>query len=80
MYKREYAQTTLQLICHRTLCANRNCCALKPTLGRNFEVVDEERTEARALEVNARCILKERERNSLWRVDYSKCERKSQFE
>jgi len=43
---------------HHTLCANLNCCALKPAAGRNFEAVDD-RTEARALEVNARCILED---------------------
>jgi hypothetical protein len=32
---------------------------LRPVAGRNFEAAEVERTEALALDVNARCILKE---------------------
>lgn len=40
-----------------TLCAKRSCCELTVAVGRNLVTADAERAEARALCVNARCIM-----------------------
>jgi hypothetical protein len=46
-----------------TLWANRSCCD-KPTVGRNLELADPERTCALARLVTARCILRDENRQS----------------